>query len=51
MSKNNAWAPLYKLAQWCTIAMIGIIPIQVAIYLISPPPSAVVSFYSLFRES
>jgi hypothetical protein len=51
MSKNNAWAPLYKLAQWCTIAMIGIIPVQVAIYVISPPPSTVEGFYSLFRES
>lgn len=51
MIKDSNWESLFKLAMWCSILMAAIIPVQIAVYVISPPPSTVEGFYNLYNES
>jgi len=41
--------PLYRVAQFLALAMLLIIPLQIAIYIISPPPGTVKGFFELYR--
>ncbi len=41
--------PLYRVAQFLALAMLLIIPLQIAIYIISPPPDTVKGFFELYQ--
>ena len=43
--------PLYRVAQFLTLAMLLIIPLQIAIYIISPPPDTVKGFFELYQQN
>lgn len=45
------WNPLLRATYFFSIAMIALIPIQILIFVIAPPPDSVVGFYELFREN
>lgn len=43
--------PLYRVAQFLVLAMLLIIPLQIAIYIISPPPDTVRGFFELYQQN
>ena len=43
--------PLYRVAQFLALAMLLIIPLQIAIYIISPPPDTVKGFFELYQQN
>lgn len=50
MEKNN-WNILYKssgIIAWITL---GLIPVQIVIFILWPPPTTVLDFYSLFQKN
>lgn len=51
MNPLNDWRPLYLIAFVCTILLILIIPVQILIYFLSPPPTTPEGFLALYAES
>ena len=43
--------PLYRIAQYFALAMIIIIPLQIIIFVISPPPETVKGFFELYHQN
>jgi hypothetical protein len=50
-SIGNEWRALYKIAFFSTILMIILIPIQIVIFAVSPPPSSAEGFFTLYSQS
>jgi hypothetical protein len=50
MEKNN-WSFLYKTAGIIAWITLGLIPIQMVIFILWPPPTTVLDFYSLFQKN
>lgn len=48
--KTN-FQPLYRIAQFLTLAMLIIIPLQIIIFVISPPPDTVKGFFDLYHQN
>lgn len=48
--KTN-FQPLYRIAQFLTLAMLIIIPLQIIIFVISPPPDTVKGFFELYHQN
>lgn len=48
---NISFRPLYRVAQYFALAMLIIIPLQIVVYVISPPPSTVKGFFELYHQS
>jgi hypothetical protein len=45
------WQWLYKLATISAIVGVAVIPLQIIIYLISPPPTAIEDWFNLFQNN
>lgn len=43
--------PLYRIAQYSLLLMIILIPIQIIVFVLSPPPETVVGFFTLYEQS
>jgi hypothetical protein len=43
--------PLYRAAHFLSLAMLLIIPLQIAVFVIAPPPDTVAGFFELYRQS
>ncbi len=43
--------PLYHVAQYLTLAMLIIIPLQIIVFVISPPPDTVKGFFELYHQN
>jgi hypothetical protein len=43
--------PLYRVAQISTLIMLVLIPLQIIIYVISPPPNSVKGFFELYQQN
>ncbi len=43
--------PLYRVAQYLALAMLILIPLQIIIYLIAPPPDTVKGFFELYQQN
>lgn len=46
-----SFQPLYRVAQFLSLAMLIIIPIQIIIYVIAPPPDTVKGFFELYSQN
>jgi hypothetical protein len=46
-----SFRPLYRVAQYFALAMLIIIPLQIVIFLISPPPETVKGFFELYHQN
>lgn len=51
IDKNTEWQWIYKLATISAIVGVAIIPLQIIVYLISPPPTAIEDWFSLFQNN
>jgi len=47
----SGWRSIYKIATYSTIIMLLLIPLQIIIYMISPPPTTVEGFFSLYQRN
>lgn len=43
--------PLYRVAQYLTLAMLIIIPLQIIIFVVFPPPDTVIGFFELHHHN
>ena len=43
--------PLYRVAQFLALTMLILIPLQIAIYVIAPPPDTVKGFFELYHQN
>lgn len=43
--------PLYRVAHFLSLAMLLIIPLQIVIYVIAPPPDTVTGFFELYQQN
>ncbi|KUO71701.1 MAG: hypothetical protein APF77_07810 [Clostridia bacterium BRH_c25] len=43
--------PLYRVAQYLALTMLILIPIQIVIYVVAPPPDTVKGFFELYRQN
>ncbi len=48
---SDKWKALYKIAGTATIVMLILIPIQIAVFSVSPIPSSVEEWYALFQSN
>lgn len=51
LKTKNEWSILFKIAFISTILMLSIIPLQIVVYIVSPPPSTAEGFITLFNKS
>ncbi|HBA92793.1 MAG TPA: hypothetical protein DCZ08_13975, partial [Anaerolineaceae bacterium] len=47
---NSSWKSLYKMGGFAALLSLVFFPIQIAVYLINPPPDTVVGWFNLFNE-
>ena len=43
-----AWKPLYRLGAAAAVAMLVLMPIQTAAFLVAPPPATAAGFFHVF---
>lgn len=43
--------PLYRIAQYLSLVMLILIPLQIVVFIISPPPTTVKGFFELYQQS
>lgn len=48
---TDSWKPLYKLAGWCAFTMVILVPLQIVVYMVFPPPATVEGFFVLYRNN
>lgn len=48
---QNKWNMLYKIGGAAAIGSVLLIPIQIAIFMICPPPTAIPDWFALFQEN
>ncbi|HCF50172.1 MAG TPA: hypothetical protein DER60_07815 [Syntrophomonas sp.] len=48
---NISFRPLFRVAQYLALAMLILIPIQIVIYVIAPPPDTVRGFFELYQQN
>jgi len=48
---DSCWNWLYKLGGATALIMVMIIPLQIIIFIVSPPPSTVVGWFTLFQKN
>lgn len=48
---NISFRPLYRIAQFLALVMLILIPLQIIIYVIAPPPDTVKGFFELYQQN
>lgn len=48
---KTALQPIFHAARYSALAMLILIPVQIIIYVISPPPDSVTGFFLLFQQN
>lgn len=51
VNEDDDWKTLYTLGAWAAIAVVVLVPIQVAIFAIWPPPTTVSDYFSTFHNN
>src|SRR5262245_61815363 len=49
-SADTAWAGLYRVGAAAGLAVLLLVPVQIAVWLAWPPPATVEGFFALFRR-
>jgi hypothetical protein len=50
-SLDASWNGLYKIGAIAALISAAIVPIQIVVFIVWPPPSSVVEWFALFREN
>ena len=48
---DSKWRRLYRYGGICSLIMVAIVPIQIVVFVVSPPPQTVEGWFKLFQES
>jgi hypothetical protein len=48
---DKSWQKLMRTGAWAAIAVVALIPIQIAIFVVNPPPESVAGFFELFQKN
>ena len=48
---TSAWNNLYRVAGVAALVVVALIPIQAAIYILRPPPTTVLGYFSIFESN
>ncbi|MGB7604119.1 MAG: DUF4386 family protein [Lutisporaceae bacterium] len=48
---NISFRPLFRVAQFLALAMLILIPLQIIIYVITPPPDTVKGFFEIYQQN
>jgi hypothetical protein len=48
---DDPFRPIYRLGAWCAFTTVGLIPVQVVIYAVHPPPDTVLGHFRSLHES
>lgn len=48
---TSGWRSIYKIATYSTIIMLLLIPVQIVIFIVSPPPITVEGFFALYEKN
>lgn len=49
MSMDTSWQPLYRVGAAAAVAVLLLVPIQIAAFVVWPPPSTVTGWFELFQ--
>ncbi|HAM62774.1 MAG: hypothetical protein A2Y20_10700 [Firmicutes bacterium GWF2_51_9] len=47
----NSTSSFYRFTAYCTLLMVGLIPIQMTLFILLPPPTTVLGFFDLYAKS
>ena len=47
----SAWKPLYRAGGAAALTIVGIMVIQIIVFIASPPPSTVIGYFTLFHQN
>lgn len=48
---DSAWKPLYRVGGASALLMLVLIPIQMIVFFVWPPPSTIIAWFALFHEN
>jgi hypothetical protein len=48
---TTSWKDLYRIASFAAVTIVILIPVQILVFVISPPPSTVEDFFMLFQNN
>ncbi|WNG46521.1 DUF4386 family protein [Archangium minus] len=49
MSMDASWKPLFRVGAMANVAVLVLVPIQIVLYVLWPPPSTVLDWFTLFQ--
>jgi uncharacterized protein DUF4386 len=49
--RQQPWTSLYRIASVAAFSIVALIPIQAVIYVLSPPPTTVLGYFSVFQNN
>jgi hypothetical protein len=49
--ENEVRRLLARIGGWAAIAMLALVPLQLVVYVVSPPPESVIGWYELFQRN
>ena len=50
-NQKTNFQPLYRIAEFSVLIMLILIPVQIIIYVVSPPPETVKGFFELYKQN
>ena len=50
-ARSGDWHTLFRLAGICALTVVALIPVQGLVYIVWPPPTTVVDYFSVFQAS
>jgi hypothetical protein len=48
---DSGWSWLYKIGGAAALLVVVILPIQIMVYIVSPPPSTAIDYFTLFQSN
>ena len=51
LARMDGWRTVARIGGWAAIAMLAMVPLQVVVYAVSPPPESVIGWYELFERN
>lgn len=51
LNTNTQWQDLHRVASFSAVAIVILIPVQILVFVINPPPSTVEEFFMLFQNN
>ena len=48
---DSAWKPLYRVGGAAALTIVGLIVLQIIVYVASPPPTTVIGYFTLFHRN